>query len=100
MISTKTLNPNKLKTDKNPDNNILFYHIGYVTPKSEKNLIGSTNNNSDYYNERDVKIKFNSDDDLPLKRTLEFHNIIILVRSVFHEGNKYYQQFFLGDFLN
>ena len=74
MISTKTLNLNKLKTDKNPDNNILFYYIGYVTLKSEKNLIRSTNNNSDYYNERDVKIKFNSDDDLPLKRTLEFHN--------------------------
>ena len=46
-----------------------------------------------------MKIKFNSDDDLPLKRTLESHNIIIVVRSVFHGDNKYYQQIFLDKFL-
>ena len=46
-----------------------------------------------------MKIKFSSDDDLPLKRTLEFHNIIIVVRSVFHGDNKCYQQIFLDKFL-
>ena len=35
-----------------------------------------------------MKIKFKSDDDLALKKTLERYNMIIVVGSVFHEGNK------------
>ena len=38
-----------------------------------------------------MKMKFNSADDLTLKKSLEFHNIIV-VRSVLHEGNKCYPQ--------
>ena len=45
-----------------------------------------------------MKIKLNSDDNLPLKAS-EFYNMIILVRSVFHEGNSYYSQAFLGECL-
>ena len=37
-----------------------------------------------------MKIKLNSDDDLTLKKTLELNNMVIVVRSVFHEVNKYY----------
>ena len=36
-----------------------------------------------------MKIEFNSDDDGPLKETSDFDNMLIVVRSVFHEGNKY-----------
>ena len=39
----------------------------------------------------------NSDDDLRLKKTLEFRNMLVAVRSVFHEDNKYYPQAFLGE---
>ena len=46
-----------------------------------------------------MKIKFNSDDDLPARKTLELHNIIIAVRYLFHEGNKYYPQVFLDESL-
>ena len=35
-----------------------------------------------------MKIKFNSDDDLPLHKTLKSHNIAIVVRTIFHEDNK------------
>ena len=35
-------------------------------------------------------MKFNSDDDLPLKRTKELHNMIIVVRSVVHNDSNYY----------
>ena len=45
--------------------------------------------NFDNYDEKYMKIKFNSDDDLPLKKTLKFRNMIIVVRSVFHKDNKY-----------
>ena len=46
-----------------------------------------------------MKIKFNLDDDLSLKKTLKFYNMVVIVRSVFHEGNKYYRQVFLGKHL-
>ena len=42
-----------------------------------------------------MKIKFNSDDHLPLNKTLDFYNMAIVVRSLFHEGNEYYTQVFL-----
>ena len=44
-----------------------------------------------------MKIKFNSDDDLPLNKPLKFHAMTIIIRSVFEEGGKLYPQDFLGD---
>ena len=41
-----------------------------------------------------MKIKFNLDDDIPLKKTLELYNMDIANTSVFHEDNKYYPQVF------
>ena len=41
-----------------------------------------------------MKIKFNSDDELPLNKTIESHSMIIFVRAIFHENNKYYLQLF------
>ena len=46
-----------------------------------------------------MKIKFNSDDDLPLNKTLKFYNITITIRSVFEEDGKLYPQVFLDDAL-
>ena len=42
-----------------------------------------------------MKIKFNSDDDSPLKKEQELHNVVKVFRSVFHEGNKYNLQVLL-----
>ena len=42
-----------------------------------------------------MKIKFNSDDDLPLNKQLKFHNMIITTRSVLEEDGKLYPQVFL-----
>ena len=46
-----------------------------------------------------MKIKFNSDDDLPLNKPLKFHAMTIIIRSVFREGGKLYLQVFLHDAL-
>ena len=46
-----------------------------------------------------MKIKFNSDDDLPLNKPLKFHAMTIIIRSVFEEGGKLYLQVFLDDAL-
>ena len=46
-----------------------------------------------------MKIKFNSDNDLPLNKQLKFHNMIINRGSVFEEDGKLYPQVFLDDTL-
>ena len=42
------------------------------------------------YDEKYMKIKFNWDDELPLNKMIEISKIIIVVRAVLHENNKYY----------
>ena len=46
-----------------------------------------------------MKIKFNSDDNLPLNKLLKFHLMTITIRSVFEEDGKLYPQVFLDDTL-
>ena len=46
-----------------------------------------------------MKIKFNSDDNLPLNKPLKFHNMTITIGSVFEEDGKLYPQVFLNDTL-
>ena len=46
-----------------------------------------------------MKIKFNSDDDLPLNKPLKFHAMTIIIRSVFEEDGQLYPQVFLDDAL-
>ena len=60
-----------------------------------RDLIRSITKSSDDYDEKYMKIKFNSDDELPLNKTIEIHNTTIVVRAVFHENSKYYPQVFL-----
>ena len=44
-----------------------------------------------------MKIKINLDHDSPLKKTLELHHMVIVVRSVYYEDNKYFSQAFLDE---
>ena len=46
-----------------------------------------------------MKIKFDSDDNLPLNKLLKFHVLTIIIRSVFEKDGKYYPQIFLDDYL-
>lgn len=46
-----------------------------------------------------MSIRFHSDDNLNLKKTLELHSMIIFVRSGFHDGNKHNVQTFLNECL-
>ena len=41
-----------------------------------------------------MKIKFNSDGKLPLNKTIDIPSMIIVVKAVFYENNKYYPQVF------
>ena len=46
-----------------------------------------------------MKIKFNSDDTLPLSKPLKFGLMTKTIRSVFTESGKFYPQLFLHDTL-
>ena len=47
-----------------------------------------------------MKIKFSSDDDLPLNKQLKFPTMTIIARSVFEEGGKHYPQIYLDECLH
>ena len=61
-----------------------------------KPINGDEENN---YGKDYMKIKFNSDNDLPLNKPLKFHAMTIIIRSAFEEGGKLYPQVFLDDTL-
>ena len=65
-----------------------------IKDKIEEVSIGEHNYEKDY-----IKIKFNSDDDLPLNKLVKFYNMTIIIRSVFDEDGKLYLQVFLNDTL-
>ena len=45
------------------------------------------------------KIRFKSNDDLPLNKPIKLHLLTIIIRSVFSEDGKFYPQLFLDDAL-
>ena len=46
-----------------------------------------------------MKIKLNSDDELPLNKTIEIPSMIIVVKTIFLEDSKYYPQVFMNECL-
>ena len=46
-----------------------------------------------------MKIRFESDDNLPLNEMLMLHMLTVIVRSIFEEDGKYYPQVFLDECL-
>ena len=65
--------------------------------KRIKNLIKKINAKLGEYEQDFIKIKFNSDDKLPLNKILKLHNLKIVVRSVFQDHDKYHPQVFLDE---
>ena len=45
------------------------------------------------YDEKYIKIKSNSGDNLPLNEILKLNKLTVIIRSVFEEDNKYYPKF-------
>ena len=60
-----------------------------------KNKIKAINGGKENNHGKDyMKIRFDSDDDLALKKPLKFHVIAIIIRSVFEKDGKLYLQLF------
>ena len=70
-----------------------------VTSIKIRYLIRSVTKKSDDYDEKYIKIKFDTDDKLSLNKTIKIPIIIIVIRAVFHENNINYPQVFLDQCL-
>ena len=57
-------------------------------------LLRSVTKNSDDCDEKYMKIKFNSDKELPINKTIEIPEMTIVVRDLFLENDKYYSEVF------
>ena len=55
-----------------------------------KNLIRRVNDKPGEYGKDSVKIRFESDDNLPLNKTLKLHNLTIIFRSVCKKNDKFF----------
>ena len=65
-----------------------------------KNQIATTNDGKPIkYKKDSIKIRFESDDYLPLGKILNILSMIIVTRSVFQENNRYYPQLYLHECL-
>ena len=51
------------------------------------------------YSKDFMKIKFNTDDNLPLNKPLKLHLLTIIVRCIFQEDGKFYPQLYLDNCL-
>ena len=87
-------------TDKNKEVLIKYTKLwdgikNFIESNSIKcNFVEKVNNKFGEYGKDFMKIKFNSDDNLPLNKTLKLHNKTIIIRSVFQGDGKYYPQVF------
>ena len=62
-------------------------------------FIRSITKNSDNYDEKYLKIKFNSDDKLLLNNTVEIYNVTIVIRAISYKNDKYHLYVFLEKLL-
>ena len=65
------------------------------------NKIGTINGSKeDEYGKDFMKIKFDTDNNLPLNKSLKLHNLTIIIRSVFEEDGKFHPQIYLDECLH
>ena len=64
-----------------------------------KDQIAKINGSVGEYDKDYMKIKFDSDDDLPLGVVLKLRILTIVIKSIFEKDGKYYPQIFLDDSL-
>ena len=52
-----------------------------------------------FYEKKRAKIGIDNDDDLPLNKSLKFPTLVIIIRCVFQEDEKFYPQIYLDECL-
>ena len=67
-------------------------YLTLVSTTINKKIIADNSDNAD---EKYMKIIFNLDDDVPLNKTLELHNMVVVLRTDYNEDRKVLPQRFL-----
>ena len=93
------INGNKYLTFASTDKKKLLEKYTKLWDKIKCHIQTINRNKSGEYKKNDMKIKFNSDYNLPLNKILKFRMLRIIVRSVFEEDGKCYPQVFLDECL-
>ena len=65
-----------------------------IRAKIKENKGGIVQYDKDY-----MKIKFESNDNMPADNIINMHQVIIIIRSAFAQNHKFYPQLFLDDAL-
>ena len=79
--------------DSVDDNKELLKKYNYVW-NGIRDKIKDVSSDEYDYEKNYMKIKFNSDDNLPLNKPLKFRLMTLIIRCVFKEDGKFYLQFF------
>ena len=80
-------------------NNDVLIKYGKVWSGIKDQIKKINNGSMGEYGKDYMKIKFDSDDNLPLNKILKFRVLTIIIRNIFEKDGKYYPQTFLGDCL-
>ena len=76
------------------NNHEVLIQYSEVLGEIKSNIEKIQNNKSGEYEKGYMKIKFDSDDKLPLNKQLKFLRVTIVIRSAFEDDGKYYLQAF------
>ena len=80
-------------------NSKVLKKYGEIWSRTKDQIEQINGSKSEEYRKDYMKIKFNSDDDLPLNKQLKFTSLTIIITTVFEEDGKYYPQMFLHECL-
>ena len=90
---------NKYLVFDSPDENKELFKKYNAVFNGIRDKVTKVNSNKCDYEKDYMTIKFNSDDDLPLNKSLKFRLMTITIRHVFEEDDKLYPKVFLDDTL-
>ena len=80
-------------------NNNVLKKYSEVWKGIENQIVKINNDLEGGYDKDYMKIKLDSDDDLPLNKVMKFYDLIVIIRSIFEKDGKYYPQIFLDNSL-
>ena len=96
FIEEKGVNKYLIFDSTDEDKELLKNTHMFGMESKAKSINGGKEND---YGKNYMKNKFSSDDDLPLNKSLKFHNMTIIIRSAFEEDGKLHPQVFLDNTL-
>ena len=100
LVTLKKKNENKyLVLDDVDENKEVSKKYEEVSDRIKKDIETINGGKKVEYSKDFKKVKFESDDDLPMNKSVKLRLLTIIIRSVFSEDGKFYPELFLDDAL-